>query len=283
MPGSVRASQVVAGTLGLATAAPARASQIVAQILYRAPVPVRASQVALQMLYRQPVPVRAAQIVLQLLMWELPMTTPPVFPALPGLGFSVVKRPVFYTAAEKSGTGWQVGISYASTPTWEWDLTYEVLADLLPSPTAASDLKRLLGFMLAMGGDFGRFLFQDPDDHSVAAQPLGTTDGTTTAFTLVRTFGAGAIGTEPVGYVNTDAAFNLYLDGALQSPTGYSVVTATPGAQQVVFTSPPLAGHTVSADFGYYFYVHFKDSADFEKFANQLWDVKKITLESLRG
>jgi hypothetical protein len=229
--------------------------------------------------------VLAGQVALEVLAsdltsWSPGMATYPVYPALPGLGFSVVKRPAFYTASAKSGSGWQVRVSYAQAPTWEWELTYDLLAD----QSAASDLKTLLGFFLGMGGDLAPFLFFDPDDNSVTGQPLGTTDGATTIWTLVRSFGSGQTGTEPVGYVNTAQAVNVYLAGVLQNPLNYDVLTTTPVSQQIRFHAAPAAGLAITADFGYYYFVHFKDATnDFEKFMNQLWSLKKVTLESLRG
>ena len=211
------------------------------------------------------------------------MTTPPIFPALIGLGYSVIKRPIFYNASARSGSGWLVRVSYAAAPTWEWDLTFDVLRD----PNATSDLRKLLGFYLARNGDLIPFLFLDPDDNSVTAQNVGTGDGTTTIFTLVRSYGALETGVENIGYLNTGATFNVYFDGTLQSTSTYDVLTATPGKQQISFhTAPPAAPScpVITVDMSYYYYVHFKDPTnDFEKFADKFWTVKKITLESLRG
>jgi hypothetical protein len=173
-----------------------------------------------------------------------------------------------------------VRVAYANTPTWEWELTYEVLQDA----TGASDLKRLAGFFLQMLGDVVPFLFLDPDDNTVTGQYIGTGDGATSSWTLQRTFGYPESGTEPIGYFNSSATFNVYLNGALQSASSYAVSTTTPVSQQIVFNSAPAAGDVITVDMSYYFYVHFKDNTnDFEKFMNQLWTVKKVTLESLRG
>ena len=196
-----------------------------------------------------------------------------------------MKRPVFYSGKVVSGSGWSVRISYAYAPTWEWDLTYDdsnggFLRDLASFP----EPKQLLGFYLGMGGDLTPFLFLDPDDNTVTLQPIGTTDGATTLYTLVRSYGSGVVGTEPIGYYNDATPIAVYLDGTLQASDTYSVITATPGNQQLSFVTAPTTGQAITATFQYYYYVHFKDpSNDFEKFMNQLWSVKKITLESLRG
>jgi hypothetical protein len=219
-----------------------------------------------------------------LIVWNLEaMPVPNIYPTLIGLGFSVVKRPIFYNARAVSGSGWQVGVGYADTPTWEWDLTYDVLLDVPASlmGATANGLKKILGFYLGQQADLIRFLFPDPDDNQVTAQPIGTGDGLTATWTLVRSYGSGETGTENIGYLNLAGAFNVYLNGVLQS--GCSVAN-TPGQVQLTFGSAPTSGQVITVDMSYYYYVHFKDPTnDFEKFADKLWTLKKVTLESLRG
>jgi uncharacterized protein (TIGR02217 family) len=265
---TVRASQVVAEVLVRGGGAAQRASQIVAEVLLR----------------NGSLPLRASQLIAEILVWNHVVTTPSIYPTLPGLGFSVIKRPKTFTGSAVSGSGWNVGVGYSSYPLWEWDLTYDLLSDESPQyPT--NDLKTLLGFFIAMNGDLNRFLFLDPDDNAVTGQGIGTGDGSTTTWTLVRSFGGSdGTGTEPVGYVNTGQAFNVYLNGVLQSASTYSVLTTTPVNQQLKFTTAPGSGVVITVDMSYYFYVHFQASSnEFEKFMNQLWSAKKITLESLRG
>lgn len=203
-------------------------------------------------------------------------------PVLTGLTYDIIKRPIHYIAEAKSGSGWSVRVAYAEWPTWEWDLTYDLLADA----SATSDLKVLLGFYLAMGGSLTPFLFMDPDDCQVTGSLIGTGDGTKTTWPIVRSYGSatyGARGSEPVGYIFAGAPVNVYLDSTLQS-SGYSVSTTNPMNQQLIFASAPAAGQQITMDCGFYFWVHFK-AGDFElnKFMHQGWGMKKLTLESLRG
>lgn len=261
-----------------------RASQVVVEALVRVGgSAIRTSQViieALVSLQNSGLPIRASQLVAEILIWTQALPTPPIYPTLIGLGYSVIKRPVFYNGKATTGSGWNIRVGYAFSPTWEFDLTYDVLQDA----TASSDLKKLLGFYLGMGGDLTPFLFLDPDDHSVTGQPIGTTDGTTTIWTLVRTYGSGETGTENIGYVNLAVTPNVYLNAVLQSAADYDILTAIPGTQQIRFHSAPTTGQAITIDMSYYYYVHFKDPTnDFEKFANQFWTQKKLTLESLRG
>ncbi len=239
------------------------------------------------------------------------MAAPPIYPELQGLTFDVVRRPMWSTGQEIHPSGRQTRIGYYQDlgPIYEWDLRYDVLRDF-PFNAINSELKRLEGFFLKQQGRLTGFLFRDPDDCRVTAQPLGLTSGTN-RYTLVRTFGDAAYGvTEPIGWVNLDEPFNLYLNGILQS-TGYGVLQtetvpvtwdgsdfstlspsfadwpttslpyASVGNQILAINAPP--GTVVAVDMSYYFYVRFgDDSVDFENFARQLWELKKVTLHSLR-
>ena len=288
-----RASQAVAEVLIRANS-PQYASQVVAEALLRANPPLYASQVVLEALVsaglvsQQVLEVLvaaglASQLIAEILVWNRNVTTPAIFPTttLAGLGYSVIKRPRAFVGQATAGSGWNVRIGYAANPIWEWELTYDLLSDAI-SP---SDLKLLLGFWLACNGNLTPFLFLDPDDNSVTGQAIGTTDGSTTNYTLVRTYGGSSgSGTEPVGYVNTGATFNVYLAGVLQSASTYTVLTTTPVAQVLKFNSAPTSGKAITVDMSYYYYARLKDDTnDFEKFMYQLWSLKKLTLQSLRG
>jgi len=240
--------------------------------------------------------VRASWIIADALVWVIDpwsnrpfdgeAAVPSIYPELPGLTYSVIKRPKFFTGVATAPNGREVRISYASTPLWEWDLSYEYLPDWsAPGAATPSDFKQLLGFYLSMQGSFGGFMFRDPDDNTVVGQVIGIGDDATTAFTLVRTFGGSdGTGTEPVGGVDVDRPFAVYFNGVLQDPSVYDVATTQPVGQLLRFHSPPASGVAITADFSYFFYVRFKDDHyDFEKFMDQLWSQRQLTLMSMRG
>src|SRR5690242_12866687 len=139
---------------------------------------VRGSSLHIDALLREAGTAYATNSFLEVLVWSFAIMPPPVFPTLPGLAFSTVKRPKFFNGTATSASGREVNVAYANAPLWEWDLTYEYLPDE-PAVGAAtnSDLRALLGFYLAQGGSLQGFLFQDPDDHAVTGQTLGVTDG----------------------------------------------------------------------------------------------------------
>jgi len=198
-----------------------------------------------------------------------------LFPALPGLAWSVDKQPEFSTVVRTAVSGQETRVSLWPAPRWHFTLTYDLLrAD------SHQELQSLMGFFLARQGQFDSFLYQDPDDHAVTAQPIGEGDGATTGFPLYRSFGGFS---EPVRAPNLGATLNIYLGGVLQNPSGYTVSgwgTATPGV--IAFAAAPGSGVAVTADFSFYFPVRFAaDLAEFSQFMHQLWELKKLELISV--
>jgi uncharacterized protein (TIGR02217 family) len=203
-----------------------------------------------------------------------------IFPSLPGLGWSVTKTPRFATRIQRAVNGRELRILDQPYPIWTWTLTYALLRDKWDArgatgPGAGYDeLRTLAGFFLQQQGALQPFLFDDPSDDGVAGQALGTGDASTAAFQLVRTMMGFA---EPVTAPNAVAA--IYLDGVRQDPAGYTVDAAT---GLVTFLTPPPAGQTVTADFTYWFRVRFADdTAEFENFMYQLWQLKQVKLQSV--
>lgn len=198
-----------------------------------------------------------------------------VFPALPGLAWSVDKQPEFSTVVRTAASGQETRVALWPAPRWRFKLAYDLLrAD------AHQELQSLMGFFLARQGQFDSFLYQDPDDHAVTAQPIGQGDGTTTGFQLVRALGGFS---KSIRAPNLGAALNVYLGGMAQNPATYSVSgwgTATPGL--LAFTTAPGAGVAIAADFSFYFPVRFAaDLAEFSEFMHQLWELKQLELISV--
>lgn len=194
-----------------------------------------------------------------------------VFPSLPGLAWSVVRTPIWSTRVQTTVSGKETRTADWSTPVWQWTLQYELLRD-----DATDELRTLMGFFLQRQGSYDDFLYQDPDDNSVAGAVIdASADGVTAAFQLVRDLGGYP---EPITAINAVSA--VYLNGTAQASSGWSVDAAT---GVVTFTSAPAASSVVSADFSFYFRVRFKeDQADFEKFAQSLWGLKTIHLMSVK-
>jgi hypothetical protein len=162
-------------------------------------------------------------------------------------------------------------------PLYEFEAVYSGLASSSTAAFAglgATSLQTLMGFFLQLQGQFGTFLYTDPDDNTVAGQVFATGDGSTTSFTMMRSLGGFL---EPVGWVTSIS--NVYLNGTPESGSSYSL--ATPNT--LTFTSAPSSGVTVSADFSYAFNCRFlDDQMDFEEFMSNLWKLDSMKFRSVK-
>jgi uncharacterized protein (TIGR02217 family) len=203
-----------------------------------------------------------------------------IFPALPGLGWSVTKTPRFAGRIQNAISGRELRVLDQVNPIWTWTLTYSLLRDKWDARAATGpgvgydELRTLAGFFLQQQGTFRPFLFDDPTDNAATDQVLGTGDGSVLAFQLVR--GMGGFD-EPV--TAPDVVSAIRCNGVRQDQAGYTVDNET---GLVTFATPPPAGHVIAADFTYRFRVRFaEDSAEFENFMYQLWQLKQIKLQSV--
>src|SRR5215813_12655610 len=90
-----------------------------------------------------------------------------IFPALPGLAWSVTKSPTFQTRIQRTVSGRELRALDYPYPLWQFTLVFDFLRD---NPAAGHDeLRTLMGFFMLCQGAFGTFLFQDPAGYSVDA------------------------------------------------------------------------------------------------------------------
>ena len=203
-----------------------------------------------------------------------------IFPALPGLAWSVTKSPTFQTRIQRAVSGRELRALDYPYPLWQFTLVFDFLRD---NPAAGFDeLRTLMGFFMLCQGAFGTFLFQDPSDDRVSGQQIGTGDTLRTVFQLQRTMGKTLPGggfLEPIVAPNVVSA--VYFNGIVQDPAGYSV---DPTTGLVTFNIAPGSGLIITADYSYYFRCRFvDDSYAFENFMFRLWQLKKLTFISVRS
>jgi uncharacterized protein (TIGR02217 family) len=201
-----------------------------------------------------------------------------IFPSLAGLGWSVKRTALWKTRVQESVSGKRTRTALWSYPRWQWELSFDVLRQGALSGTTYAELAQLAGFFNARQGAFDSFLYQDPDDNRVTGQGIGTGDGSTRAFQLVRSFGGFA---EPV-FATSSLGRTIYVNG---TPTAAVTIAdwgaAAPGT--VSFATPPAAGAVLSADFSFYFPVMFsEDAMTFEKFMAALYAAQAVRFESLK-
>jgi hypothetical protein len=226
--------------------------------------------------------------------------TLPVYPSrtlLPGLAYSQKWSPSFFNQTATTATGADIDVGLAAYPLHDFELTYEFLRDSMNAPGNQSpnwlngqgeEFRTMMGFHLMLGGTLGRFLYKNEADYQVFQNQIGVGDGTTTVFTVTRTFGAnGYFQTEPVGQVNTggDVPFNVYLNGSAtpQLASAYTLSTSNPCANTITFGSAPPNGQKITVDMQYFYYCKLANNANtFEKFMHRLWLLDKVTLHSCR-
>jgi hypothetical protein len=203
------------------------------------------------------------------------MTASPSFPVLPGLGWSVHKRPTFSTRVANHVSGREVRAALYAATLYEFELTFDGLdSNGVYVGLSANSLQILMGFYLSVQGQFGTFLYADPSDDVVTGQLLGQGDGATTSFICLRTLGGFA---EPVSWVS--AVANVYLGGVAQASSTWSLSAPN----MLTFAQAPAAGVQISADFSYAFVCRFlDDTEDFEEFTSGLWQVKSLKFRSVK-
>jgi uncharacterized protein (TIGR02217 family) len=212
-----------------------------------------------------------------------------LFPKIKGLGWSVTRTATFSTEIQESLAGREVRIQNFQNPIWEFTLSYEYLLNDPKSvdETGATPLEQLIGFYLARGGQFDDFLLNLTDltskveDSVCSGQPIGTGDGVTKSFQLVRNIGGFL---EAVQNPANQSA-TMYVNGVAQAASTYSLSNGL-----VTFNNPPASGAAITADFVVLYRVRFhtgtsrsgKEGIEFENFSYQLYECKEVQLISVR-
>ena len=204
------------------------------------------------------------------------MTTPPSFPALPGVTFPVKKTPRFNNIVSKHASGREVRTALYANPIWEFELAISGLDGAGAfSGLTANSYQALANLFLVCQGGYGTFLYADPTDNAATSQIIGTGDGTTSSFYLARQFVSGGF-LEPVGWVN--AVSSVTVGGA--SSSSWSLVQPN----TLSFAAPPVYGQAIAASFTYSYQCRFsEDTVDFEEFMSNLWEMKSLKFQSVRG
>jgi uncharacterized protein (TIGR02217 family) len=225
---------------------------------------------------------RASQVMVEVLIYNWKIEMPIVYPKLPGLDFPEGWETEWFNApTQVASSGAEIDLGISLYPVHNFTLSYQFLNDRF----GVNEQRLLRGFFGACRGNLGRFLYWLKEDHQVKAQQLGTTDGSTRSYTLVRTYGVGeASFTEPVGYVDQTLPLNVYLDGVMVDPDLYAVDITVPAGQAIIFTSAPTTGQKVTADFDFFYYCKFADpKMSLDKFMDRLWSGGSIKLKSCKA
>lgn len=202
------------------------------------------------------------------------MTTPPIFPTLPGQGWSVTRTKITSTRIAAHVSGREVRSANYAHALHQFELTFNGLdSESLYPGLLAQSLQTLEAFYLQCQGQFGAFVYIDPlDSNSLAANAsFGPGDGVSSTFTLNRQVGAFL---EPASYVVSLASVTV---------NGAAAAGSLVAPNQVALGSTPTVGTPLAASFRYGFLCRFMDdSAEFEQFMLGLWSVKSLKFRSIR-
>jgi uncharacterized protein (TIGR02217 family) len=221
-----------------------------------------------------------------------------LFPKIRGLGWTITKNPTFSTEIQSSLAGREVRVQNFQNPIWEFTLAYEYL---LNDPRSRDEneqtpLETLVGFFLARGGQFDDFLLNESDltqrleDSAYSGQPVGTGDGTTKNFQLVRNVG---------GFL--EACQNPANQAATVYVSGRTPVLQVQGTDYTIsnglvqFTNAPALNVAITADFTFLHRVRFdagtsrgnsasgtREGIEFSNFYFNLYECKEVQLISVR-
>lgn len=201
------------------------------------------------------------------------MSTPPTFPAFPGQGWSVHKKPVFSTRVASHVSGREVRAGLYAHALYEFELTFNGLDSSGSFPgLQAQSLQTLMGFFLTIQGQLNTFLYVDPTDNGVTSQVIGIGDGSTTTFTLGRAIGGYY---EPVSYVTVVSGVTV--NGVATSAYSF----AAPNT--ITFSTAPASGALIAWTGAYAFQCRFvEDQTDFEEIMSGAWRNKSVKFRSIR-
>lgn len=213
-----------------------------------------------------------------------------LFPKIRGLGWDIVKTPTFSTEIQESLAGREVRIQNFQNPIWEFTLHYEYLLNdpKYRDDTEATPLEQLIGFFMARGGQFDDFLLNESDltqrleDSVYSGQPIGTGDGSTKNFQIVRNVGGFL---EAVQNPANQSA-TIYVGGVVKVPT----TDYTISLGMVSFVTAPALNAPIIADFTFLHRVRFhtgtsrsgKEGLEITNFYYQLYECKEVQLISVR-
>jgi uncharacterized protein (TIGR02217 family) len=194
---------------------------------------------------------------------------PDIFPYLRGQTFPK-KAPTWSTTVIKSKSGRRFGKQNWSYPTWVFSLTY---ASLAQKPTRM-DLDRIWEFFNAHAGQLSPWYFYDPTDNEVEGQTLGTGDGVTTEFEIIRSF--RGMWSEPIFALNGVPTVTV---------NGVPVTTfSIPSPGVLKFNSAPGNGAVVAWSGSFLFRCVFtQDAFTAQQLNSLLWSNDGLAFETLKS
>ncbi len=205
-----------------------------------------------------------------------------VFPALPGVAWGIVKRPMWNSRLQTSVGGIETRVAFASLPRWRWALPFQFLRQNATN----AELQQLADFFNARQGRYDSFLYDDPSDDTIADDAtsraafgtIGTGDAAKTTFQLGRSLVSSGV-LEPI--YNAHGTPKVYKNTTLQvNPTDYTISASG----LITFASAPAGGVAIRWSGSWYWRARFdQDTADLTAFASGFWSLSELAFVSILG
>ena len=135
-----------------------------------------------------------------------------------------------------------------------------------------AQLDTLIAFFRARKGRADGFRFKDWTDYQVTGQTIGTGDGTTTQFQLIKSYISGTSSESRTISKPVSATLSVYLNGVLQSGSAYALDTST---GMITFMVAPADDIAISADFQFDVPVRFDTdrlAATLDSYGSHSWN-----------
>lgn len=188
----------------------------------------------------------------------------PVFPFFPSMAWSSTKTEQWDVTVMKSGSKKRKTFTSQAYPEWVIKCSYTALNN--------DEIEQLAGFVAKVKGQLLPFLWKDFEDYKQEKVRIGTGNGVTKDFQLLRNYADEYA--EPI-YDIVPGTLTVYVDGI--------AVPYTLGTDGLVsLTSAAANGKAVTASFEYYWRMAFDDSVTWENFWYSYYKLNTITLVSAR-
>lgn len=159
------------------------------------------------------------------------------FPDIRRFAWDSSKQQSWETTVQKSASGRIRTMSNQLYPAWTIKASYNAVTD--------DEARQLLGFVADRKGSYEPFLWLDPEDYKAVSARLVNTDGYYQAYMRMGDY------IEPVQYIED---VTVYIDGAEQDRSSFVVQDGA-----VIFNDTPDNSSVITADYIYYWLVHFAD------------------------
>jgi len=190
-----------------------------------------------------------------------------IFPVLSGMEYPVNRFPVLNTTRHAARSGRRTALPHWTAPLYDFELSFSYLG----AEASRLDWQTLEGFWkttMVTPGQFFQFAFRE--DASCTNESLGTGNGVTTVYQLVRTLG---------GFVEPVLAA---LTGVFKV-NGVTVTATINAGGTVTFAAPPGNGLAITWTGTFNWLCQWdQDTAEFSNFAYLFWELKKLTFRSSR-